>query len=62
MEHEMKYQAGMLGFGRANPTEPHWYCTCERWSFTAVPMSQRKSGNNKIEADRSFKDHERTAR
>lgn len=56
-EHKMLYQAGIVGLGRTSSTSPHWYCSCGRWSFTAKYMSRRKTGNNQIEADRSFQDH-----
>jgi hypothetical protein len=51
----MAYQCGLV-IDRI-PTEPFWFCPCGRFRFTAKPMPHRKSGNNKIEADRAFATH-----
>jgi hypothetical protein len=69
----MQYRAG-LGFRTrvkpdgttvsaliAEPTEPHWWCSCGNWRFTAVAMPGRKTGNNRIEAERSFAKHREAA-
>lgn len=55
----MKYLAGTYGLGRFGiPNRmAHWYCSCGKWMFTAVAMSNRRSGNNRIEADRDYMKH-----
>lgn len=55
MSHEMCYRAGIPG--RA----PGWHCSCGGWTFAAKPMPLRRSGNNKIEADRAFRRHTQPA-
>lgn len=51
-EHEIQYLAGLGG-----RTDPGWRCSCGGWGFPAVPMPRRRTGNNKIEAERSFTAH-----
>lgn len=51
----MHYLAGTPG--RA----PGWHCSCGGWTFAAKPMPLRRAGNNKIEADRAFRQHAQPA-
>ena len=53
--HEMRYRAGFSIGGVHN--DPYWYCVCGAWRMSAKPMPNRKAGNNKIEAERSFDGH-----
>jgi hypothetical protein len=57
--HGMNYRAGTSGLEAIGVRSDvaHWYCTCGAWRFTAHPMPQRKSGNNVIEARRSWTLH-----
>lgn len=48
--HVMDYRAGVGG------SEPGWRCPCG-WRVIAKPMPQRRTGNNKIEARRSYIAH-----
>lgn len=59
--HELGYRAGLVGLGRAQSTEPAWYCTCGEWCFRAQAMPRRKAGNNSIEAHRSYAEHVRSS-
>jgi hypothetical protein len=56
-QHAMRYSAGVIGLGRARSTQPGWECPCGGWRFRAQAMPRRKTGNNKIEAERSYSDH-----
>lgn len=56
-EHVMRYSAGIIGLSRAQSTSPGWECPCGRYRFRAQAMPRRKTGNNKIEAERAFAAH-----
>lgn len=57
--HEMLYRAGISGLSAVGypDSEPEWFCMCGDWVFMAMRMSYRDSGNNLIEATRSFEFH-----
>lgn len=61
--HVMQYAAGANGLGALGfpNREPGWSCICGGWAFAAKPMPRRKTGNNKIEALRSYQRHVETA-
>jgi hypothetical protein len=54
-QHRMTYQAGLVI--DCIPTEPFWFCPCGRYRYRAQAMPRRKTGNNKIEAERAFAAH-----
>jgi hypothetical protein len=51
-KHAMNYAAGLAG-----KSEPHWTCKCGQWKYRAQAIPRRKTGNNKIEAERAFTEH-----
>lgn len=58
-EHVMTYRAGTRGlaaFGLPDG-EPGWSCRCGAWAFRAKAIPRRKTGNNQIEALRSYRAH-----
>lgn len=60
--HVMQYAAGAHGLGALGfpNREPGWSCICGGWAFAAKPIPHRKTGNNKIEALRSYQQHVET--
>lgn len=57
--HEMWYRPGAAGLWQLGIPDrsPGWACTCGDWTFEAVSMPTRSTGNNRIEAGRSFDEH-----
>lgn len=55
----MSYRAGTRGlaFLGLPDREPAWLCSCGEWEMTAVSKPNRRTGNNKIEADRAWTAH-----
>lgn len=57
--HQMQYRAGSSGLGHLGiPDGPaYWFCPCQEWAFMATRMSNRETGNNRIEAVQDFRIH-----
>ena len=36
---------------------PYWTCKCGGWKYRAQAIPRRKTGNNKIEAERAYREH-----
>lgn len=60
IDHQMDYRAGRVGLSEVGlpDIDPHWRCTCGNgWTYPAVAMPSRRTGNNRIEAERAHRQH-----
>jgi hypothetical protein len=57
--HVLIYLAGISGLAALGipDRDPGWSCRCGGWAFRAVAMPRSKTGNNQIEALKSYQAH-----